>query len=64
MEHRQELFTTNFQRIIFCQNENLSLRYSETFEAIKKSFENVELVNGLPNVSGIRRINIELKAKN
>lgn len=48
------MFTHQFSRIILCQHENLSYRNNETFETIKKSFENAELVSGLPNISKLK----------
>ena len=57
MKHRQELFTSDFNRIIFCQPESLAHRQNKAFEKIKQAFPRAELVNGLPNVS---KLNLDL----
>ena len=51
MKNREKLFEKTFDRIILCQHENLSYRNNLTFETIKASFPQAELVSGLPNIS-------------
>ncbi len=57
VQQRQNLFTSEFSRIIYCQPESLSHRQNDCFERIKKSFSRAELVNGLPSVS---KLNLDL----
>lgn len=57
VENREQLFTSEFSRIIYCQPESVAHRQNLCFERIKKSFSRAELVNGLPNVS---KLNLDL----
>jgi hypothetical protein len=50
IKYREELFTTKFCRIIYCQPETLNQK-SDVFNKLKEYFPNVELNYGLPNVS-------------
>lgn len=54
VEHRSELFTVNFERIILCQHENLTFRQNETFDRLQKSFHRLERVSGLPDISKLK----------
>lgn len=54
VENRTELFTTSYQRIILCQHEHLSHRQSDTVDRLLKSFPNLEVVSGLPNVTKLK----------
>ena len=54
VKYREELFEAKFDRIILCQHENLSYRNNETFEKMKGSFPNMELVSGLPSISKLK----------
>ena len=54
VKYREDLFEAKFDRIILCQHENLSYRNNETFEKMKESFPNMELVSGLPSISKLK----------
>lgn len=54
IENRNEMITEKFERIIYCQHEDLSFRQNETVSRLKKSFESLEVVSGLPDVSRLR----------
>jgi len=54
IENRSELFTQDFDRIIFAQHESVSHQHCETFESLQKTFPNVEFVSGLPDISKLR----------
>lgn len=54
VKYREELFEAKFDRIILCQHENLSYRNNETFERMKESFPNMELVSGLPSIAKLK----------
>jgi len=54
VENRDELFTSKFDRIILCQHEQISFRQNETFERLKKSFDALEVVSGLPSIKTLK----------
>ena len=43
-----------YDRIIFCQQEHLLLRANETFERLRKTYPNIELVAGLPDIKRLQ----------
>lgn len=54
IENRRELFSKTFERIIFCQHEDLIQKHSATFDILRRSVSNLEIVSGLPNISELR----------
>ena len=54
VKYREELFEAKFERIILCQHENLRYRHNETFERMRNSFPNIELVSGLPSIAKLK----------
>ncbi len=57
IKYREEMFTSKFCRIIFCQPETLSHRNSEIVKKLKELFPQIELHYGLPDVS---KLNLDL----
>jgi hypothetical protein len=51
VKYREQLFTSKFCRIIYCQPASLSGQKSDIFEKLRQYFPNIELCHGLPNVS-------------
>jgi len=51
IQNRNVLFTSDFQQLIYCIPENLSLNPNPIFEQIKKSFQNAQIHIGLPDVA-------------
>ena len=50
IKYREQLFTSKFCRIIYCQPESLTQK-SDVFEKLKQYFPAIELCHGLPNIS-------------
>ena len=57
IENREELFTSKFVRIIYCQPESLAHKNNTFFQRIRAFFSTAELINGLPNIS---KLNLDL----
>ena len=56
IKFRRELFTSEFDRIIYCQPEHLYLapKNQEMFKKIKSEFPKLEICLGLPDISKLR----------
>jgi hypothetical protein len=51
IKYREQLFTSKFCRIIYCQPSSLSGQKSEVFEKLKQFCPTIELCHGIPNIS-------------
>ena len=51
VEHRSELFTTNFEQIFYCQPESLFLGTNPIFEKLKSLYPHIQLIQGLPDIA-------------
>ena len=57
IENREDMFTSQFDRIIYCIPESLAHRSNPVFTRIKNSFSSAELVYGIPSIS---KLNLDL----
>ena len=51
VEHRSELFNTNFEQIFYCQPESLFLGTNPIFEKLKSLYPHIQLIQGLPDIA-------------
>ncbi len=51
IKFQENLFTSKFCCIIYCQPEALNHCHSEIFEKLKQEYPGIEIYSGLPNVS-------------
>ena len=62
VEHRSELFTTNFEQIFYCQPESLFLGTNPIFEKLKSLYPHIQLIQGLPDIAKLN-LHIDRTAK-
>ena len=48
MKNRQELFSTNFIRILYCVPQETAHLHEEYFQKLRTEFKDIEIINGLP----------------
>lgn len=53
VKFREDLFTNQFERIIYCQANSFSAKNQSFFERLKSEFSTIELCQGLPSISGL-----------
>ena len=51
VEHRSDLFNTNFEQIFYCQPESLFLGTNPIFEKLKSLCPRIQLIQGLPDIA-------------
>ncbi|MBM3937187.1 MAG: hypothetical protein FJ333_00835 [Sphingomonadales bacterium] len=57
ISHRQQMFDTEFQQILYCEPESLALRHNPIFEKLQKILPSIRHVTGLPDV---QKLNLNL----
>lgn len=53
IKYRKEMFTENFERIIYCQPNSFSTKNQTFFARLKNEFNAIELCEGLPSISNL-----------
>lgn len=51
MKFKDDIFTHTFERIIYCQPNNYSVKNQEFFKRLQIEFPKIELCQGLPNIA-------------
>ena len=62
MEHRVNLFNTNFEQIYYCQPDSLFLGANPIFDKLRSLCPQIQLISGLPDVAKLN-LHIDRTAK-
>ena len=54
IKFRADVVTSDFKRIIYCQSNYFSVKNLEFFDPLKKEFEALEILQGLPDINELQ----------
>lgn len=60
--NRKKMFDTDFEELIYCSPETLSLRHDPIFQSITAACPNAKFISGLPNIEKLH-LNLDIRPK-